>query len=382
MEYEDDAEYSITLISYYKPDGPDNGDKEGERTDTRSVWLDFARSCYVKASVGTLSNHSSGSGYFYINYLGRYWYGDDFWPGNYYGISQPVKFPAGTLSTKISVDCYGNSRMIVEMNIYTKKIRANTYKPDLTLTDSYHGNYDSNDQKTRFAIYGQLDTNNQGTIGNLANAYAVTANNGNIYLARNGTTINVTKYAAGSGIETAEPSMYIVKNIGDRELPGPSEYNAMENVHIVWQQKNSPADKWRIYYAVVPFLYEELPDGGFSIMALPSAPQTTSAPEPSQQKYFIENALNYPNPFVDETTLTYELAGYSGEVRARIYTITGRLARTLDGLPGAAGYNEYKFDGNDSHGQPLANDVYYLVILARDERGRWVKARSKIVKLR
>ncbi|MDR1997758.1 MAG: hypothetical protein LBQ83_05495 [Candidatus Margulisbacteria bacterium] len=178
--------------------------------------------------------------------------------------------------------------------------------------------------------------------------------------------------------------MYIVKNIGDRELTGPSEYNALEDVHIVWQQKNTPTDNWRIYYAVVPFLSEEWPeDGQFSIMAAPPATRTESVPTvSSSQKYFIEKVLNYPNPFADDTTLTYELGGHSGEVRARIYTITGRLLRTLDGLPGQAGYNEYHFDGNDERNRPLANDVYYLVLLVRDDSGRWVKARSKIVKLR
>jgi hypothetical protein len=384
VEYEDDPDYSIRLIDLYLKDH-DNGDKEGALTNYKSVRLYFTRSCLVDGRVKTLSEASKGSGQFGVSNFCHYKsedYVDTIWSGSYFGIYESAKFSAGLIDTFISVDCENDSWLSTSLKISTKKIRANTYTADLKMISDYYGNYDDIDNKIRFEFYNNLDPNNQGAMGNLANAYAVTANNGNIYLSRNGVTINVTKYAAGSGIETAEPSMYIVKNIGDRELTGPSEYNAMENVHIVWQQKNAPEDKWRIYYAVVPFRYEELPDGGFSIMSLPPAPQTASAPEPAKQKYFIENVLNYPNPFADETTLTYELAGYSGEVRARIYTITGRLVRALDGLPGAAGYNEYKFDGNDSRGQSLANDVYYLVLLARDERGRWVKARSKIVKLR
>ncbi|GBR74809.1 hypothetical protein NO1_1921, partial [Candidatus Termititenax aidoneus] len=384
VEYEDDVGYSFLIDQdWLQDDHLDNEKYKPSQYEYKNTFQPYTRNMHFRYDVSTSGDDSEGRAYvrirhsvldMLVNFEKRSFGGS--LPRSYEE-NKYMKIPAGILGVQL---CAGpadrRSALNAGYDIKGKKIRINEYNSLLERQSTSI----SNDKNYEF--YGELNPGAQGTMGNIANVYAVTSNNGNVYLGRNGTTINVTKYTADSGIQTAEASMYIVKNIGDRELTGPSEYNAMENVHIVWQQKNNAADKWRIYYAVVPFLYEELPDGGFSIMSQPAAPQTTSAPTAGGQKYFIENVLNYPNPFADGTTLTYELAGHSGEVRARIYTITGRLARTLDGLPGAAGYNEYKFDGEDSYGQPLANDVYYLVLLARDERGRWVKARSKIVKLR
>ena len=97
---------------------------------------------------------------------------------------------------------------------------------------------------------------------------------------------------------------------------------------------------------------------------------------------YIERILNYPNPFEDGTTLTYMLTDQTAEVRARIYTITGRLVRELKDLPTVLGYNEYQWDGKDNNDNEIGNDVYFLVILAKDSKDNWVKGRGKVVKLK
>ena len=79
----------------------------------------------------------------------------------------------------------------------------------------------------------------------------------------------------------------------------------------------------------------------------------------------ISKVLPYPNPFSTSTRFAYTLTG--GELpyvfEIRIYTITGRLVRTLDLLEAEDVYmgrnlSETIWDGTDEFGDPLANGVY------------------------
>jgi gliding motility-associated-like protein len=314
----------------------------------------------------------------------------------------------------------------------------------------------------------------QGTLSSISNNYSVTvdATSKNITLNRNGHTV-----MAASGYLVSEPSMYICKN--KQSQVGVDDNLGYEDVHLVWQQKNTPTDNWRIYYTVVPFYYEDLPDGHMSLISSLRPSKLFAAPgikfnspvdgdyvsprpkldisladnfgmttenmylsvngnpttynignfyvsQNATQGYvrltlgsdigpglpdgkntitvyvknnngelsagsisvivrdglYIEKILNYPNPFEDDTTVTYMLTKTAQKVKARVYTITGRLVREMDNLPTGEGYNEYVWDGKDDRGQELANDVYYLIILTHDGDGNWVKGRAKIAKLR
>ncbi|HPR88678.1 MAG TPA: FlgD immunoglobulin-like domain containing protein, partial [bacterium] len=71
----------------------------------------------------------------------------------------------------------------------------------------------------------------------------------------------------------------------------------------------------------------------------------------------LERVMNYPNPLRESTDFTFELT-QAAEVRIRIYTVNGRLIRTLEGGTLGAGFNRLFWDGRDGDGDLLANGVY------------------------
>jgi len=78
----------------------------------------------------------------------------------------------------------------------------------------------------------------------------------------------------------------------------------------------------------------------------------------------VKNLVNYPNPFKDDTQFTFELT-QSADAEIKIYTVAGRLIRSL--RPGilSAGYNQVYWDGKDADGDRLANGVYLYKISAK-----------------
>lgn len=55
----------------------------------------------------------------------------------------------------------------------------------------------------------------------------------------------------------------------------------------------------------------------------------------------VTSILNYPNPFRGSTIFRYTLKEPASVVTIQIYSATGALVRTLSGLPGDAGVNQY-----------------------------------------
>jgi hypothetical protein len=93
----------------------------------------------------------------------------------------------------------------------------------------------------------------------------------------------------------------------------------------------------------------------------------------------LENVLNYPNPFRDQTDFTFTLSG-DAAVTIKIYTVAGRLVRTLT-LAGTAGFNTTAWDGCDGQGDPLSNGVYLYKIIATSGDKRQEKI-GKLAKLK
>ena len=80
------------------------------------------------------------------------------------------------------------------------------------------------------------------------------------------------------------------------------------------------------------------------------------APDPTVTGFKLEQ--NYPNPFTEGTTITFNLEQPS-EVILEVYGITGqRIARLLQGCRGA-GQHTVTWDGRDGSGQPVASGVYF-----------------------
>jgi hypothetical protein len=92
---------------------------------------------------------------------------------------------------------------------------------------------------------------------------------------------------------------------------------------------------------------------------------------------------NYPNPLKDKTYFAYRLTEQTTEpVQIRIYTVSGRLIRTLYSSSGEEiNYGEIYWDGRDEDGANIANGVYFYKFKAR--RGDTIIERTmKLAKLR
>jgi len=94
----------------------------------------------------------------------------------------------------------------------------------------------------------------------------------------------------------------------------------------------------------------------------------------------IENLLVYPDPVNDErgVWLTFDLTG-AGVAEARVFTVAGRLIKTLAGVPGHAGYNQIFWDGRDESGDRLANGVYLVRVLVANASGQDEKTEKFII---
>lgn len=87
-------------------------------------------------------------------------------------------------------------------------------------------------------------------------------------------------------------------------------------------------------------------------------------------KSMISNLMNYPNPFTTSTAFVFTLTGNEipQNLRIQVMTITGKIVKEIklqELGPIRIGRNitEYKWDGTDQFGQPLANGIYlYRVI--------------------
>ncbi len=79
----------------------------------------------------------------------------------------------------------------------------------------------------------------------------------------------------------------------------------------------------------------------------------------------LESVLNYPNPVSDHTVFTFTLSR-EAFIQIKIYTVTGRCIRKLDGH-GQQGFNQFPpegWDGRDEEGDFVANGVYLYKVIA------------------
>ena len=100
-----------------------------------------------------------------------------------------------------------------------------------------------------------------------------------------------------------------------------------------------------------------------------------------ETEFRLYNVMNYPNPFVNETEFTYYLSQPAEQVSVKIFTLAGRLIRTFDDGPAAAGFNRLLWNGRDADGDELANGVYLYKISAR-RAGRTEEVIQKCVVMR
>jgi hypothetical protein len=67
---------------------------------------------------------------------------------------------------------------------------------------------------------------------------------------------------------------------------------------------------------------------------------------------------NTPNPFSEQTLITYQL-GFAADVRLQIYNIAGRLVKTLVDAHHDPGEYNIVWSGLDEHGRRVSSGVYF-----------------------
>jgi flagellar hook assembly protein FlgD len=102
----------------------------------------------------------------------------------------------------------------------------------------------------------------------------------------------------------------------------------------------------------------------------------------------LQHLLNYPNPFTDQTCFQFDanVAGTALDVRIRIYTISGRLVKTIQAtLPAFDGALRQEdcisWDGRDEYGDVLARGVYLYQVSVRSSDGLDLTGESGFEKL-
>lgn len=96
-------------------------------------------------------------------------------------------------------------------------------------------------------------------------------------------------------------------------------------------------------------------------------------------EFDLLSIANHPNPFMDKTTIAFHLSEMADEVKLNIYTVSGRLIRSIR-LHEVMGYVEYDWDATDEQGHEIANGVYYLRVLAKkaDKRIETIEKMAKL----
>lgn len=102
------------------------------------------------------------------------------------------------------------------------------------------------------------------------------------------------------------------------------------------------------------------------------------------QDLVIDNVLNYPNPFINYTEFWFNHNSSTPlNVTIQVFTISGRLVKTILGTTESTGNNSFSrdfyWDGRDDFGDKVAKGVYIYKLNVRSESLN--KSVSKIEKL-
>ncbi len=111
------------------------------------------------------------------------------------------------------------------------------------------------------------------------------------------------------------------------------------------------------------FLYAGTYGDGVWRNPLSDTLQTTTAPLVRGDPHEFSLSQNFPNPFNPTTTIEFELKGKS-DAHLRVYSIEGRLVRSLEQPNLEAGRHAFVWDGRDDRGQVVASGSYLYQIQA------------------
>ena len=93
----------------------------------------------------------------------------------------------------------------------------------------------------------------------------------------------------------------------------------------------------------------------------------------------VAKILNIPNPIKNQTFFTYELTQAPYSVEIKIYTVGGRLIRTISDASAKRGYNEQYWNARDEDGIRLANGTYFYKVKVQIEDQHFEKIKRLAV---
>jgi len=92
----------------------------------------------------------------------------------------------------------------------------------------------------------------------------------------------------------------------------------------------------------------------------------------SNEQLRISDVMNYPNPFASNTSFTFRQNQLIPlDIKIKVYTLAGRLIRSLEGSSPGEPFIRMPWDGRDQDGDVLANGVYLYKLIVRTIDGRF-----------
>jgi hypothetical protein len=96
----------------------------------------------------------------------------------------------------------------------------------------------------------------------------------------------------------------------------------------------------------------------------------------SNEQLSLKDVFNYPNPFSTSTSFTFQRSSAGGagtpiDVTIKIFTLSGRLIKTIHSYGITDNYVKIDWDGLDDDGNMLANGVYLYKVIARTVDGAY-----------
>lgn len=117
-----------------------------------------------------------------------------------------------------------------------------------------------------------------------------------------------------------------------------------------------------------------------------SADATTEFIVAESAKLALAHVLNYPNPFTTHTTFMFEHnRPYNQlDVRVQIFTISGKLVKTIRGQIYSEGYrsDDLEWNGLDDFGDKIGKGVYVYKLRVKTHSGEYADKFEKLVILR
>ena len=114
-----------------------------------------------------------------------------------------------------------------------------------------------------------------------------------------------------------------------------------------------------------------------------SAEQELTFKVMSEDKFELSHVLNYPNPFTTHTDFYFEhnQPGGNFEIQVQIYTISGKLVKTLYDTQYMEGNRcrAISWDGLDDYGDKLAKGTYLYRLRVKNQDGQTAEMIEKLV---